>query len=943
MNVFRFALLLAVFAAFVSGYSVEGDCVVYENQYGKLSQCPHTLTGFLNYVEINATSYFNSTQNLDFAFGFDTSQAIPSEAQRWANASHDVPVFGNVSRSRQCNEANFSFTTEPKRAWCYWANESVKWEHAFVNGWVANKTVEWFEEGLIGFEEVFWPDWVRLQGFSVVGYGGKTWFMLSSVSFAPNETKRLRARIDVQPLSTGKYDVAIKRSSESWADAFDSGRMVLLDPWWNTSFSYCRNIQINETINTARSYEAIEFAVNSTGWANKPYNNSFRVVSAACNRDGTEQPADFVDATYSGNNYSTVTIVFIANATAGQNKTWGLYYDSADQGIPSYADQVTATNGSFVVVNARNINYSVKYSGGSVDWFGSLYGDAIDKCSALACLLRKEVGGWMFYTTDVDDECDITRDGAVSATVRCVAGENADIARYDTFYAGSYYIKSLQARGADYFVSNNLVGGLQNNTFKNLSGLLTTVAEDRTGYALSELFVGYFDTDENASLVLAKLLSPNQNISKFTTTGAVVFRTDFGTNIAANNYNLTTNLTLLFGFEPAAGADPVAADVERFYDKAQYPLVLTLGAEQEPSLFNLSCFDEQTLALLTFNASLTNGTNSTSYSDVTNILFQTTVLSGFLTVVVNATGYYPRTYYPVFEGSTSVTVNAYLLATSADVALVRFYIRNTQGTPVSNALVTVARQYGTTYSEVGQQRSDSVGGAIFYLENGAYYRVYVNATGYADHVSYITASGAEYTITLTSGAGYANFTTLWGGVRYFFLPTSPYLFATTLNFTLWATGSDLDFSGWFLHYGNGTILNWTNSTNSSGSTQTYSMVLAAGENLTAAGFFQRAGFGTAWINRTFYHANFTAQNSSLNNTFAYIAASTAGTTGLGIVALLLLTLLMAWVVRMGGPSGAGVVAVVALGLLTFLGFINWQLFALTAIAAFAIMYLNRGM
>lgn len=919
MNGVRFALLFAVFAAFASGYWFEGDTICFQNQYGKLCQNPHTLTDLNNFVEVSATSFFNEKQELDFAFGFDSSFATPKQAWYWKlNASHEVPTYGAVSRWLQCS-GPFNYSLNPKRAWCYDSAENLTlvWERYFMNAWLANATIEWFEWAVNGSQTAYWPDWSPLTQFRVREHAGKNWYVIENVSFENNETKLLRAHVVAQPMTSGKYDVAIKRSSDSWVEAFESGNMVLLDPWWNTSWSYRQ--AFNLTSYDGKDLTLIPVILNATGLslATDNCSNEVRVTLNA----STEVETQFAVLNDSGQTLTPgsqwcLLHVLVNATTSAPNATHA---------------QLNATTGYVYYYNPyATTDHSTNIRGGTVQT--NLWVKPSEEPAAYN------------WTTQVAYAGTGTNYGALQAS------GNNEVMYFEAAGAGDNRWAWLRDTAGTNTVTlvtryKSVNASLVNPATRIFSGTNGTSWEVNATHAI----VRYANLTECASVAVANANTAYHEywLAFDGATGNTKLYVDGVLTVDAACAGASADDRIEFGSmnTPVTGAG--------YWDFVWFsngtvllPLNASFGAEESNATptgidFFMNCSDEQTGILKSFNASFTNSTNSTSYTNVSSVSFNTSVLSGFITSVANKTDYYDRTYYFTL-GVTNVTLECFLLPTIANAALVRFFVRNTQATPISNAEVSIARQYGGEWKTIGQQKSDSAGGTLFYLEVGAYYRVYVTATGYDSHTSYITASGAEYTITLGGVGGYANFTTLWGGIRYFFLPTSPYLFATTLNFSLWATGDDLDFSGWFLHYGNGTILNWTNSTNSSGSSQAFTVALAAGENLTAAGFFKRSDFGTNWINRTFYHANFSAQNSSLNNTFAYIAASTAGTTGLGIMALLLLVLLMAWVVRMGGPSGAGVIAVVVLGILTFLGFISWQLFALTAIAAFGVMYLNRG-
>lgn len=313
-----FCLVLACLTLFTSAYTIDGDTVYYENQYGKISQTPHTINDFKNFVVINATSYFDSTQSLDFALGFNTSIAKPARAFKWTeDAAHEVPDWCDVSYSRQCDSSNFTYNSS--YAWCYSDNGTVMWEHDFENGWPGNATIEWFnwEESCTTTE--YWDDWTILQNFNIIQYGGKTWYKVSA-TFEDNETKQLQVEIDVKEGAKGKYELFIKRSSDTWAEAFQNGNYVLLDPWFNNTWNLRKGINVTDGFNLERESEPTN--INVTGLSS--LNNCSDARLTWVDNTPIEKQLDFMILqnganASAGNKYCFVQ--FIANLTSVANST----------------------------------------------------------------------------------------------------------------------------------------------------------------------------------------------------------------------------------------------------------------------------------------------------------------------------------------------------------------------------------------------------------------------------------------------------------------------------------------------------------------------------------------------------------------------------------------------------------------------------------------------
>lgn len=320
-----FEYAIAIFACIVLAsatplaYSIVGDCVVEENARYKITQCPHTLRDFTNYPNVTVWNKDSSAHAIDIAFGFDTNKAKPSAAWLWnENAPHQVPTYGNVSRTYTCVSPNvFSYQLDPKLAWCNSTNGSVVFSHWFHFGWPANATMQWNEWGRNGTTTEYWPDWVAVGGeFSQADWNGKTWFYRENVNFAANETKTLKARVHVKPNSNGKYDLFGKLSSDSFQEAFDNNRFVWLDPWWDANWFYKKAITLTETDGLDRTQEPQ--VINLTG---------LRLATANCSQEiriianySTETEIAFEILNSSGQAFASGSqyclIKFLVNMTA---------------------------------------------------------------------------------------------------------------------------------------------------------------------------------------------------------------------------------------------------------------------------------------------------------------------------------------------------------------------------------------------------------------------------------------------------------------------------------------------------------------------------------------------------------------------------------------------------------------------------------------------------
>lgn len=321
-----FVVMIMFFIALAipgSAFTITGDTITYENAYGKVTQTPHTITGMSGYPEINFTSKFATTQTLDIAFGFDSESAVPS------NARYYNPHYVTSQESYTCS-GFFNYTTTPnKHFWCYeiMANNTYKllFDHDFVSGDIPSKTAYWSVS-----EFKAWTD--ITSKFDVVNYNyddKDKWYLISGVTFEPGETKTLRFDMTIKPGTSGKYDIFIKRSDDSFSNALYYGNYVLLDPWYNSTFAKCRNLSVTNGAKDKIAFFNLTF--------DSDMENDFddiRFVNASCGDGGYEMAyglrskTDEYFAAYDIKLTGTGNIsVYYDNPSAGSNadmaRVWG--------------------------------------------------------------------------------------------------------------------------------------------------------------------------------------------------------------------------------------------------------------------------------------------------------------------------------------------------------------------------------------------------------------------------------------------------------------------------------------------------------------------------------------------------------------------------------------------------------------------------------------------
>lgn len=78
-------------------------------------------------------------------------------------------------------------------------------------------------------------------------YGGDHYYTVSDINVVQDNTIHGYWEYDVPPGTSGKWDLYAKLSSDSWATAFSTGRVIHLDPWWDSNWLKVKDVYIDHT------------------------------------------------------------------------------------------------------------------------------------------------------------------------------------------------------------------------------------------------------------------------------------------------------------------------------------------------------------------------------------------------------------------------------------------------------------------------------------------------------------------------------------------------------------------------------------------------------------------------------------------------------------------------------------------------------------------------
>jgi hypothetical protein len=311
---------LAVFST-ANAYIIINDTVMYIGSYGNISVTPHTCKGFFCTQYANLTSNVTGTVNMDFAFQFQNS-IQNGRVWYWTNMSHPY-------------------------VYCSHYNTTFVWDE------INQTTYNYTSCDIYGVNQNYYYDWKDITNMFIHDiYNGSHWYWIGNISMTKGVTKQVKWQYNI-PISMsedntfgseGKWDMWIKRSSDTISQALSNGYYVHLDPWWNSSWVNCRNITIVNGTNA--DYTNFYFKTNMTGLI---FNNinEVRIINNYCGNGGTEIPRDIIS-----NTTTSVYTGFEANYTIGGINKYSVYYNSTGAGSP------IGTTDALLNVTSSGINNS---------------------------------------------------------------------------------------------------------------------------------------------------------------------------------------------------------------------------------------------------------------------------------------------------------------------------------------------------------------------------------------------------------------------------------------------------------------------------------------------------------------------------------------------------------------------------------------------------------
>lgn len=334
-------VLLALISTFTEGevgYTIEGNLIYVEDEGAFISASPHTLSGsgYVEFVMIPKTY----TGNVNLVWLFDTEQSKPRKAEYYSPQVIERPrrlpieyetVVSLVESSSPCEAGDEDSIYKYDIVYSE-AEQEYEKTICFDGYTNSGDSYSFWYNGVVE-QQVEWVDVSGAFNTANIDFNNKNKaYYKTNFPVTAGETYRLRAWIDVQLNSIGKYDFAAYPSSYGSGvfEAYQNGHLYLLDPWWNSSWGN----RLNYTIyNDGAALEnwTVELSVNTTALISANLMKSDCSDLVAANSTDHIIPMWFHNTSLGCNNISVNTSVWlnIPYLAADSNTSGSLYYNNS--------------------------------------------------------------------------------------------------------------------------------------------------------------------------------------------------------------------------------------------------------------------------------------------------------------------------------------------------------------------------------------------------------------------------------------------------------------------------------------------------------------------------------------------------------------------------------------------------------------------------------------
>lgn len=205
-----------------------------------------------------------------FSVLFFSALTHPARSQDYENQYGRLSVYPDVSTNIIRQRQYYNLT------WFYPSNV-IDLAFCFTDPLSYGRVYHWNGSGYVPVN------------FQHIEYAGKHWYVRQNINVVQYQSIVGYWEYDIPINSSGKWDLYAKLSSDTIAQALQSGRFIHLDPWWNSSYHHYKQITINASYIDADlvGFPILIYSANTSMISEMDGGDSIRFVNTA---NTTEYP-----------------------------------------------------------------------------------------------------------------------------------------------------------------------------------------------------------------------------------------------------------------------------------------------------------------------------------------------------------------------------------------------------------------------------------------------------------------------------------------------------------------------------------------------------------------------------------------------------------------------------------------------------------------------------
>lgn len=208
-------------------------------------------------------------------------------------------------------------------------------QYANITSYLASQNIDFafqFDFSITGRVYILNGDWVDVTPYFEHNiYENKHYYWIKDIYFEQDEMKQVKWEYQTPINTSGKWELYIKKSSDTLAEALASGNYMNIDPWWNASWGYKIPIEVNQTGSTTLHNFPVWFQFNISNLTQNGLldsdGNCLRFMNGSETASLDWEYEDYYDPAFGLNGTNLTQFWIEIDELPSSNTTIYMYYD----------------------------------------------------------------------------------------------------------------------------------------------------------------------------------------------------------------------------------------------------------------------------------------------------------------------------------------------------------------------------------------------------------------------------------------------------------------------------------------------------------------------------------------------------------------------------------------------------------------------------------------